>query len=30
MGTAYLQQAIPGLTDPRILRLIDDIKSRKR
>jgi len=30
MGTVYLQQAIPGLTDPRILRLIDDIKSRKR
>jgi hypothetical protein len=30
MGSGYLQQAVPGLTDPRILRLIDDIRSRKR
>jgi len=30
MGTVYLQQAVPGLTDPRIMRLFDDMKTRKR
>jgi hypothetical protein len=30
MGTVYLQQAVPGLTDPKIMRLFDDMKTRKR
>lgn len=30
VGTAQIQKAVPGQTDPRIMRLLDDLKTRKR
>lgn len=29
-GTAQLRMVVPGLTDPRIVRLVDDLKTRKK
>jgi hypothetical protein len=29
-GTGQLQMVVPGLTDPRIVRLVEELKTRKR
>ncbi|MGZ5453920.1 MAG: hypothetical protein ACXW2R_06940 [Candidatus Aminicenantales bacterium] len=29
-GTAQLKMVVPGLTDPRIVRLVEDLKTRKK